>query len=682
MSAKFSSHLYHLLFKSNRLRISFALFCCYYLSLWLMWLIFYFLFLGLTETLNSQTWQNIIYLQHKFNIRLSIIVIIPILFCVVIPKQLLNIKKFKSLARFYYSVLIVLTLTFYIFNWGYFVYLANPLDASALRFLEDGAIATEFVWQSYPVISILLALLLMSFLLSLIAFFATNWLTIKNVPQIYRIKFTSRIVAFLIIFFLIVGGLFGKLSQYPLRWSEAFFSSNPKVAYLSLNPVLYFYDTLKNNHIQYDLEKTKQTYPLIANALGIENPNNQNLNYSRLEQIKDENAEQYNVVFIMLESLGANRLGIFGNPLSPTPNLDNLAKNGYFFNNFFVPNNGTARTVYTSIFGIPDVSPIKTASRNPLIVEQSTLMNEFKGYKKHYLIGGSTSWANIRGILNFNIKDLNLYEGDYDENYPKTDVWGISDTNLFKKAHQVFENEAQNNQKFIAYIQTAGNHRPFTIPEDNENFENKVVSDDLLIKNSFLNIEQFNGIRFLDHNIGYFFKLFEKSSYYGKTIFVLFGDHNDSTNDAPHMRPLESKTYLDALHVPMIIYAPGIIQPKEFNIAASLMDVFPTMSYLANVRAENRTLGTNLLLANENHAAFTLRGNMLEPTIGVVQKDYYFRSLPDGKNSELFDLKQNEYKPLEITDENQGIYDYLKNLASAYFESARYLMYNNSKDTQ
>jgi len=54
----------------------------------------------------------------------------------------------------------------------------------------------------------------------------------------------------------------------------------------------------------------------------------------------------------------------------------------------------------------------------------------FSGYDKNYFIGGSTSWANIRGLLTGNLKDLHLYEQD-DYDAPKIDVWGISDKNLF-----------------------------------------------------------------------------------------------------------------------------------------------------------------------------------------------------------------------------------------------------------
>ena len=42
------------------------------------------------------------------------------------------------------------------------------------------------------------------------------------------------------------------------------------------------------------------------------------------------------------------------------------------------------------------------------------------------------------------------------------DVWGISDKDLFMEANKVL---AKQDKPFFAIVQTADNHRPFTIPE-------------------------------------------------------------------------------------------------------------------------------------------------------------------------------------------------------------------------
>ena len=50
---------------------------------------------------------------------------------------------------------------------------------------------------------------------------------------------------------------------------------------------------------------------------------------------------------------------------------------------------------------------IKKYSTSPLLRLKSTPLRRFE---KYYFLGGSTSWANIRGVLTNNISDLKIYE--------------------------------------------------------------------------------------------------------------------------------------------------------------------------------------------------------------------------------------------------------------------------------
>ncbi len=107
---------------------------------------------------------------------------------------------------------------------------------------------------------------------------------------------------------------------------------------------------------------------------------------------------------------------MWGNPLNTTPYFNEMCKNGIFFDRCFTPAYGTARGVWAVLTGIPDVEYPNTASRNPAAVDEHIIINDYNGYEKYYFIGGSSSWANIRGLLTNNITGLHLYEeGSYKE---------------------------------------------------------------------------------------------------------------------------------------------------------------------------------------------------------------------------------------------------------------------------
>jgi len=123
----------------------------------------------------------------------------------------------------------------------------------------------------------------------------------------------------------------------PLRWSDAFFSGNNQIAALGLNPVLFLYDTVKVGQSRYDEAQVREHYAVMANYLGVDKPDPQTLDFVRHQApqpfIKNLPGAPRppNVMFVMLESLGTSAVGAYGNPINPTPNIDRLATQSWFF---------------------------------------------------------------------------------------------------------------------------------------------------------------------------------------------------------------------------------------------------------------------------------------------------------------------------------------------------------------
>src|SRR5690606_22363826 len=255
---------------------------------------------------------------------------------------------------------------------GHYAYLGIRINATIFRFVADTEISRDMVWQTYPVVWISLAWLA-SVALAVVALMRLERVTLERPAR--PLGRWSRAWGSALVVVLVLLGLLGRVSNInlsnpvPLRWSDAFFSGDNRIASLGLNPVLFLYDTSKVSLAPYDLEAVRAGYPLLVEYFGIREPDEQALNLRRVQgpQPYAIQAERKpNVVFVMLESLGASAVGYHGNPLNPTPNLDRLAGQSWTFKHFYVPAVGTARTVWASITGIPDVSREETATRNPL----------------------------------------------------------------------------------------------------------------------------------------------------------------------------------------------------------------------------------------------------------------------------------------------------------------------------
>lgn len=632
------SHMKSLIKILPRLQVfSLAVVALLWLTQFLLRVVFWLRFRDPADPISNHDLFWSFYLGLKFDLRIAIFIVIPILLLGWIkPLHPVYSRFGRGLWLTYATVALLGLLLIYSLDFGHYAYLQQRLNATALRFLDNLQISSTMVWESYPVISGGLVLAL----LTLAGFWILRKITAKiaPLPEQYNRWYKKTAVVF-ITFVVTVFLAYGKISWYPLRWSDAFFSTHTFTGQLATNPVMYFFETMKNRRDKVDLAEVRKNYPLMADYLGVEKPNVDTVNFRREYHFqRDPNATPNNVVFVFLESFASYKSSLSGNPLKTTPHIKQLADEGYFFKNFYVTQTGTARSVWTFTTGIPDVEKHRTSSRNPLIVDQPTIINAFKGYKKFYFLGGSASWANIRGMLAGNVPGLDIHEeGSYTA--PRVDVWGISDLTLFEEANKVFKDL---HDPFVAVIQTSGNHRPYTIPEDSRGF--KVLSaEDLPHKVTdygFASIEELNSFRFMDHSIGHFIEIAKKEDYFKHTLFIFFGDHGIHADTGKHTAKSEAQLGISGLRVPLVMYGPGVIpQPRVFDRVASQVDILPTAAALTKNDYVDTTMGRDLLdpQFNDKRYAFTIEHNATRK-IGLLSKDFYLQMGYHGGHVELHDL--------------------------------------------
>ncbi|HEV2355500.1 MAG TPA: LTA synthase family protein, partial [Puia sp.] len=506
-----------------------------------------------------------------------------------------------------------LVVFFYCVDFAYYAYLSQQLSASVLNYLTDTGISAGVVWQTYPVFRILLLIAAGTWLIRWVVGLAFNVIRKGKRPTPGK---GTRGVWFVVVFLLLALGIFGRIGQYPLRWSDAFSMGGDYQANLALNPFQSFFSSLKFRHSTYDEAKVKAAYPLLAPYFGW------TTGYDR--ERRGDPGPKPNVIVVICESFSGYKSSMWGNPLNTTPFFDSLCGKGIFFDHCFTPSYGTARGVWAVITGIPDVSPAtSTSSRNPAAVDQHTIINDFSGYEKFYFLGGSTSWANIRGLLTNNIAGLHLYE-QQDFNAPKVDVWGISDKNLFLAATKVLK---QQREPFFAVIQTADNHRPYTIPkEDRAAFHPITVSQDSLQKCGFSSNDEMNAFRYTDFGYRTFIEAASKERFFSNTIFLFVGDHG-IPGDAGSLFPKAWTTdRLTAEHVPLLIYIPGRAKGTRYPFVCSQLDVLPTLAGLCHISYRNSTLGRDILDSAK------IRGKEMafiydpdQAYIGLLKGGYFYR---------------------------------------------------------
>lgn len=554
------------------------------------------------------------FLGIQFDLRWIAIILLPLVMLSFVP-SLSPFYSAKNMKWWTWYLAIITFVIFFFFaaDFGNFSYNRTRLNASALNFVEDAGISMSMLWQSYPILWLLLGLVIA------VLFFRWMYRRIHGsvISKTEGLGIPHRRRWFIAVALLLGFMVYGGLNVSGLKWNRAFVLNDNFKSYLALNPLQNFFTTLKFRKPQYNENKAREYFSQMAEWIPL--PDQNEFNYRREVFPERKGLEsQPNVVLVLCESFSVYKSSLSGNPLNTTPYFQQLASAGIYFEKCFTPHFSTARGLFSLITGIPDVQLSKFSTRNPLALDQHTIINNFDGYEKMYLIGGSPEFNNFQGLLS-NINDLKTYS-EKDFSAPKMNVWGISDKNLFLEANALFRKKTS---PFFAIIQTANNHRPFMIPEEDSDFERISVDRDSLKKYGFESVEELNSFRYSDYCFKKFMEAAEKENYFHNTIFVFVGDHGVSGNASAFYPEAWTEQRLTDEHVPLLFYAPYLLMPQHRAEVVSQIDVLPTIAGMLQQPYLNTTLGRDLLdPKKKNNYAFIIHHD--EGRIGIVTDEYYY----------------------------------------------------------
>jgi len=220
-----------------------------------MRIVFWFIFNDPADGIPSAATLESFYIGFKFDLRLALLIHLPILLLAWIrPVHAVRTAAGRRLWCGYLTILGTVLLLFYFFDFGHYGYLETRINGTILSFLYNPDISFEMIWESYPVIPGVVVLVLYVLVYGMLISRVAQRINRNSDFAFSRAGRMVTIASFVLLYLL---GIYGKLSYYPLRWSDAFFTNNNFTTAVALNPVLYFFDTLKNREVKYDLEKVR-----------------------------------------------------------------------------------------------------------------------------------------------------------------------------------------------------------------------------------------------------------------------------------------------------------------------------------------------------------------------------------------------------------------------------------------
>jgi phosphoglycerol transferase MdoB-like AlkP superfamily enzyme len=281
-----------------------------------------------------------------------------------------------------------------------------------------------------------------------------------------------------------------------------------------------------------------------------------------------------NLVIVLEESLGAGfveRLG--GLPVTPT--LNRLADQGIWFERLYATGTRSIRGIEAVVAGFPP-TPAQSVVKLPNAQRDFTTLASLlgrSGFRSEFVYGGESHFDNMRGFFLGNGFNA-VIDRRHFENPKFVGSWGVSDEDLFAKAHERIQALHREQQSFFLLVFSSSNHTPFEYPEGR--------------------IEQFdaekhtvnNAVKYADHALGQFLDQARSSNYWRDTLFLVVADH-DTRVQGSALVPLNK------FHIPGVILGADVV-PLKIQSVASQIDLAPTMLSLMGMDTTHPLPGRDL----------------------------------------------------------------------------------------
>ena len=374
--------------------------------------------------------------------------------------------------------------------------------------------------------------------------------------------------------------------------------------------------------------------------------------------LAESHNKKLNVLFIIADDLNCD-IGVYGNKVVKTPNIDRLIENGTLFLNAHCqyPLCGPSRASFmTGMYSNQTKMTKNNIFLRNTVPDVITIGQRFRqqGYQSvrigkifHYDNPSTIGTSGIDDIYSWN-QTINPYGRDKIEEYkintlsPRkyggTLSWmasdGVDDEQTdgigASEAIKKLENFSNTGEKFFLAVGFFRPHTPFVAPKKyfdlyrKEDIEIPKSSPDYLrtiptpaaksvrAKKNQINLEEdlakeikqayYATISFVDAQVGRIINKLKQTGLDKNTIVVFTSDHGYHMGEHGHWQ--KQTLFNNATKVPLIINVPGEdYTSKISNSPVELIDIFPTLMDLTNIITPSHVVGQSLKPIIENKSS-------------------------------------------------------------------------------
>ncbi len=571
--------------------------------------------------------------------------IIPfVLYLFLVPQKIFNAKIHKIIALLVFFTVLYGVVFNGVSEWFFWEEFGKRFNFIAVDYLVYTHEVIQNIRESYPMPLLLGSIFIITVILFMFMYKKTNaFEDVFEDDSTYKERFIATVVLLLIPLF-----AFAFLEKQTIANSS---SPNRYNQELSKNGLYSLFSAFRNNELDYyEFYKTEKNSEVLKRYRALVKTKNStfvsaDLNNTLRSITNEGEAKNYNVMLVMIESLSASYMGIYGDNKNLTPHIDALTKKSLFFSHFFATGTRTVRGMEAVTMSVPP-TPGRSIVKRPDNHHMFGMGWVFKdrGYDNKFIYAGHGYFDNMNdyfGHNGFQIVDRNNFE---ENEVTFANVWGVCDEDLFNKSIQEADKSYADKKPFFSFIMTTSNHRPYTYPDGKIDIPSHTG--------------RWGGVKYTDYAIHASLAKAAKKPWFNDTLFVFVADHNGGSagkNDLPLYR----------YKIPLIIYAPAIVKAQNITKVSSQIDLAPTLLSMLHWDYKSKFYGKDIL--SDDFKPRALIGTYQK--LGLYQNNTLTILTPDAGAKtykvKALKLKSTEYE--EVPIDKKDLDD-----AVGYYQSASY----------
>lgn len=376
-----------------------------------------------------------------------------------------------------------------------------------------------------------------------------------------------------------------------------------------------------------------------------------------------------NTIVIVLESIGAKYLRLYGHADEFMPNLTAEAQHALVFDNFYAHASFTFASFRPINFSVYPGLPWHWALLDNARPHPGTLAGALKrrGARTAYLTSGDLDWGSQRWLLEGR-SGFDSVEGANNLGCGQLSSWGTTDRCLFDRLIRWIDEDRE--RPFFAVCWTDQTHDPYLLAPGQtavDMFEGKAPPRFARDLTRYLNL-----VREVDAQLGRLFAVLRERGVADDTLVVITGDHGEAFADPHSQRGHAFSVFEEEVRVPLVMWNPRLFPTGErVPTLGGHVDLNPTLADVLDLPPEREWQGHSMFDPARPARVF-LMAVAGGDVFGVRDEKWkYFYDVTSARES-LFDLSADPQEQTDVAAREPAVCLQLRQRVAAWvtFEDA------------